>query len=182
MSKRSNFERKKKDQYYTIDPLAAQVLGPYVSGSTFAEPCCGNGDLVAALEAQGLRCLWESDIDPGPNYDVDGFSYFIMDAFDLEGAYLTGIRYIITNPPYERKVLLPMIEHFTSLLPTWLLLPADLMHNQYFGPYVKNCAKIVSIGRLYWEDNKRKGTDNYAWYFFPKRGWSDDTVFVGRTA
>ena len=29
--------------------------------------------------------------------------------------------YIITNPPWDRKLLHPMIEYFTAFRPTWLL-------------------------------------------------------------
>ena len=31
----------------------------------FAEPCCGDGDLVRHLEAHGLRCTYAGDIRTG---------------------------------------------------------------------------------------------------------------------
>jgi len=78
---------------------------------------------------------------------------------------------IITNPPFSRDVLLPMIDHFISLRPTWLLLPAGYMHNRYFAPYMEKCSLVVSIGRLRWfKDSKHTSTDDFAWYYFPKEG------------
>jgi hypothetical protein len=85
----------------------------------------------------------------------------------------------ITNPPFTWRFLKPIMDHLIDLLPTWLLLPADYMHNVRMGPYMKRCEKVVSIGRLYWEENKVKGVDNYCWYHFNK-DHEGKTEFVGR--
>ena len=53
------------------------------------------------------------------------------------------------------------------------------MHNVRMGPYMKRCEKVVSIGRLYWEENKVKGVDNYCWYHF-NQDHEGNTEFVGR--
>ena len=37
---------------------------------------------------------------------------------------------IITNPPWDTKILHPMIEHFRSQNTTWLLFDADWMHTK----------------------------------------------------
>src|SRR5436190_21990440 len=54
MGKRSAFERREGDFYPT--PRAAVLpLIPHLRGvRTFAEPCCGDGDLVRHLESFGL--------------------------------------------------------------------------------------------------------------------------------
>jgi hypothetical protein len=90
---------------------------------------------------------------------------------------------LVTNPPFSRDVLLPMIDHFITLKPTWLLLPADYMHNKYFSPYVAKCSKVVSVGRLKWfKDSKHTSTDNFCWYFWQKGAKEDaQTTFYGRS-
>jgi len=48
MGKRSNFERREAD-FYPTPAKAVQPLIPYLRAAgirSFAEPCCGNGDLV----------------------------------------------------------------------------------------------------------------------------------------
>ena len=64
MGKRSSFERREADFYPT--PRAAVLpLIPFLRGiRTFAEPCCGEGDLVRHLESFGLRCTYAGDIAP----------------------------------------------------------------------------------------------------------------------
>ena len=67
MGKRSNFERRPADFYPT--PRAAVLpLLPYLRAEgikTFAEPCCGEGDLTRHLESFGLRCVYAGDIRTG---------------------------------------------------------------------------------------------------------------------
>ena len=53
--------------------------------------------------------------------------------------------------------------------PTWLLLPADYMHNMYFTEFENMCVRIVSVGRVKWiEDSKHTGKENCVWYLFDK--------------
>lgn len=73
---------------------------------------------------------------------------------------------IVTNPPFTWKLLQPLLDHLPTLKPTWLLLPADVAHNKRMGKYMMGCSDIVSVGRLYWMDNKIKGVDNFAWFCF----------------
>ena len=86
--------------------------------------------------------------------------------------------YIITNPPWDRTMLHPMIEHFTKLRPTWLLFDADWAHTKQSAPYMKKCAEIVSVGRIKWFGNMT-GKDNCAWYLFYNN--EVETTFYGRT-
>jgi hypothetical protein len=61
-----------------------------------------------------------------------------------------------------------MIEHFSSLRPTWLLFDADWIHTVQSSELVRTrLRKIVSIGRVKWiEDSAGSGKDNAAWYLF----------------
>lgn len=175
MSKRSSFERVHKDFYPTIDPKSIpSSLLPHIQGKSYAEPCYGEGDLEDRL-MDIATCNFRSDIR-----ETVGCSK-VKDVMDLTGEDIVDCDLIITNPPFDRKVLLPMLDHMVNLKPTWLLLPADIMHNKYFTPYMKRCSKVVSVGRLYWfKDNDSgksvRGTDNYAWFFWPKSADNESTT------
>lgn len=176
MGKRQqSFEKRPRDYYATIDPDAVKPLIPFIRGLKVAEPCAGNGDLAMLLE---LDCFikYESDIEPQNGY------VFKKDALSLTDFDLVECDVIVTNPPFSWNLLQPLLDHLPNIKPTWLLLPADVMHNKRMGKYMEKCTEIVSVGRLYWMDNKVKGVDNFAWFLF-----SDDplrkpyTTFHGRT-
>jgi hypothetical protein len=166
MGKRSTFERRDADFYPT--PLAAVVpLIPHLRGiRTFAEPCCGDGDLVRHLETLGLRCVWQGDI----RADQDAL------AFDSYGSADA----IVTNPPYTRDLMHRLIAHFQRIAPTWLLLESDWAQTKQASPFIASCSDIVAIGRVKWiEGSKYTGKDNYAWYQFGA-GHTMGPVFHGR--
>lgn len=172
-------EKRPRDLWGTVDPDATKVLFPHIpKGATFAEPCCGHGDLLYDLESH-LTSRWASDLEP-----YDTWNAVRQDALTLTADDLV-CDYIITNPPYTWQYLEPLVEHFITLKPTWLLLPADFMHNKRSGSLMKRCSKVVSIGRLYWVLDEGvkpiKGKDNYCWYYWRKGGDTDyPTEFIGR--
>src|SRR4051794_1614331 len=166
MGKRSNFERGEADFYAT--PLrAAAPLIPHLGGvKTFAEPCCGAGDLVRHLEAFGLRCVYSGDIRNG------------QDALTLEDYGAADV--IITNPPWSRDLMHRLIAHFQNIRPTWLLLDADWAHTKQAAPFLCHVSDIVAVGRQKWiEGSKYTGKDNCAWYRFDIRHRAGP-VFHGR--
>jgi len=174
MGKRSDLEKIPKDWYPTIDPDAVTPLLPYIRGKTFGEPFYGDGDLEDLL-MDVATCKWRSDIRETV------LSSKVMPATDVLEYDLRDCDLIISNPPFTRSVLLPCIDHLITLKPTWLLLPADSMHVQYMGPYMKRCELVLSIGRLCWfpvKGKKVKGYDNYCWYKFVD--YECDTIFKGR--
>lgn len=178
MSKRSDFLKKGKDFYATVDAKAIPTkLVDFIKGKTYAEPAYGNGDLENLLSGVAT-CKWRSDI----RNTVD--NSLVMDALDVTKEDLVDCDLIVTNPPFSKDILLPLIDHFVSLKPTWLLLPADYAHNIYFSPYMERCSKVVSVGRVCWfpKDGKRvASTENFAWYFWKYCATSDtDTIFYGR--
>jgi hypothetical protein len=153
MGKRSDFERINKDAYMTWDARAVVPLVDYFGGTTdvdltYYEPCVGNGDLVRLLP---YKCVGKSDDE--------------LDARTTK--YQTDADCFITNPPWSRKLLHPIIENLRSQLPTWLLFDADWMHTQQAIPYLQYCKTIISVGRLKWiPDSPHDGKDNCAWYLF----------------
>ena len=159
MGKRSDFERKPRDFYPTpieaVEPLMSHMPRDF----TFTEPCAGDGALCGHLEYYGGVCMWASDIEPQhegihPNdYKEIGYSEMVESEF------------VITNPPWDRKILHPLIDHFRKIRPTWLLFDTDWMHTIQAKPYLENCEKIVSVGRIKWFGNTT-GKDNCAWYLF----------------
>lgn len=175
MGKRTNqqFEKKPRDYYATIDPDAVKPLIPFIKGLSVAEVCSGNGDLAQMLEPD-CKVVWESDIEPQNKYVKKCDASKIM-----ECNFGHDVDVIVTNPPFSWPLLEPLLDHLPRLKPTWLLLPADVMHNRRMGKYILACSHIVSVGRLYWMDNKVKGVDNYAWFCFHNKV-QQETKFYGR--
>lgn len=177
MGKRDNdkFDRKPRDFYATIDPAAVNALVDHLPlPCVFIEPCAGAADLIKELERHtGVTCNMACDVEPQTS------SVWKTDCLDIKGV-APVVNCFITNPPYSWDMLKPILDHLPTLRPTWLLLPADYMHNVRMGPYMAKCERVVSVGRLYWEPNKKKGVDNYAWYKFVNE--PVETVFHGRKA
>jgi hypothetical protein len=171
MGKRSDFERIERDFYPTPLEAVAPLL-PHLEPSTlFHEPCCGDGALIDHLERHGHDCLAWGDIEPQ-----------LPGAATTDAMTLTRCRgdVFITNPPWDRKILHPIIRHLSSIAPTWLLFDADWMHTRQSVEFMAYCHKIVSVGRVKWiPDTAMTGKDNAAWYLFDQKRPAQ-TIFVGR--
>ena len=166
MGKRSDFVRKERD-YYPTPYEAVEPLFPHLEPNTlFDEPCAGDYRLCEHLMRNGHRPLVATDVEPQDR------RVHTRDAFDVE-AYLNVV---ITNPPWDRKILHPMIELFRKNS-CWLLFDADWMHTKQSAELMKYCEKVVSIGRVKWFDNKA-GKDNACWYKFVNH--ETTTTFYGR--
>jgi len=177
MGKRSNFERRERDFYPTPYEAVLPLL-PHLDDETFFdEPCAGNGALALHLEKHGHICVWASDIKPQPS--LSNLLKIYQRDYRLADQQ-SGADYFITNPPWDRKLLHPMISFMSLLRPTWLLFDADWMHTKQSSDLIKYCHKIVSVGRVKWiSDSKMTGKDNCAWYLFDK-SIAQQTVFFGR--
>ena len=173
MGKRTDFERIERDFYPTpyeaVVPLLKH-LPP--DGCTFDEPCAGDGSLIGHLSKHGHDCSLMTDINPSALHIIK------QDAFDVTECLGDCF---ITNPPWLWKTLDQIISHFSSISETWLLLNADLMHNKRMARHMEYCAKILSVGRVSWMGNGKKGFENCAWYLFDsKNGAVERTTFYGR--
>ncbi len=166
MGKRSNFKRRANDNYPTYPVEAVQPLMPHLPVQTrYYEPCVGTGTLCKHLHDMGQHWLVGSS-------DIEKDARFALYEEDFE--------YFITNPPWTRQLLHPIIENLSKQRPTWLLFDADWAHTRQAVPYLKRCEKIVAIGRIKWiPDSKFTGKDNSCWHLFNSR--TDNVpVFYGR--
>lgn len=146
MGKRSTFDRVAGDFYPTPSAAVAPLIPHLPEEFTFAEPCAGAGDLVRHLEAQGGKCLWQSDIEPRAR------NIRTLDAREFTIGYNTSVDFIITNPPWKREILHELIDNFADQRPTWLLFDADWMHTRQAAPYLWMLVRIVSVGRQWRRD------------------------------
>ena len=170
--KRSSFERVERDFYPTPLEAVLPLLQYLKPGTRFDEPCAGDGALIRYLEGHGHYCTGASDIEPRCDADK-------MDALTLSDC--TGDCFI-TNPPWDRKILHPLIRHLSNIAPTWLLFDADWMHTKQSAEFMTYCDMIISVGRVKWIPNtKMTGKDNAAWYLFSVKSTSTGTIFIGRS-
>ena len=171
MGKRSNFKRLKGDYYKT--PLAAILpLLPWLPAKTrFCEPCAGDGRLVRYLEGAGHKCAAAWDIKPRAKFIAKQ---------DARTRIIGNIDCFVTNPPWTRDLLHPIIENLSAQHPFWALFDADWMHTRQAAPYLPKCSMIVSVGRVKWiEDSRFVGKDNCCWYRFDP-GHKRGPRFIGR--
>ena len=178
MGKRSaGFERRERDFYQT--PLeAVKPLVPNLPCRVcYMEPCAGDGQLINNIKKliPASYCSLASDIEPRG----DGIQKFPYDSYCVDIEPNWPFDYFITNPPWDRKILHPLIDHLRMIAPTWLLFDADWMHTKQSAEYMRYCQKVVSVGRVKWiPDSKMTGKDNVAWYLFSKEPCQ--TTFYGR--
>ena len=170
MGKRSDFTRFERD-YYQTPIIAVMPLLPHLPRCTrFYEPCAGDGQLANILEEMGGHYCTEAwDIEPQAGWIRKANA--LTHTPDEEGDCY------ITNPPWNRDVLHPLITKLSSHRPTWLLIDADWMHTIQATSFMPTCQKIVSIGRAKWiPDSPYTSMDNCCWYLFDgtKLGISSD--------
>jgi hypothetical protein len=161
MGKRSDFKRVERDFYPTPIEAVVPLIPHLPKKGLFAEPCAGDGRLIRHIEKlTGMLGYWMTDIEPMADFVGDG---------DATTDKILGCDICITNPPWNRKILHPIIENLSNQLPTWLLFDADWMHTKQSAPFMDRLHKIVSVGRVKWiEGSKMTGKDNCCWYLFDK--------------
>lgn len=172
MGKRSDFKRRANDAYFTPMKAVLPLLPHLPSGPfEFIEPCAGDGRLVRHLEANSPgRCVGAYDINPLANGIVQ------RNAMTLSSGPM-----FITNPPWTRQLLHPLIEHLSAIAPTWFLFDADWAQTKQAAPYLRLCRKIVAVGRVSWMENGTSGKDNSSWYLFDRKA-NAQAEFYGAAA
>lgn len=175
MGKRSEFDRKDKDFYET--PLSAimPLLEVIKEGSSYIEPCAGNGAFIYQVDFSLLSCC--------AAYDAYASDYNLEESSTADATtyqYPDDAEFFITNPPWTRSILHPIIDNLAGQKPTWLLFDADWMHTKQSAEYMKYCVKVVSVGCVKWfPETNQTGKDNVCWYLFDKN-FNGQTTFYGR--
>lgn len=126
------------------------------AGMMYDEPCAGDGRLIRGLAPHGLFCVQAHDLVP------QGAGIRIGNALNLP---ISG-RPIITNPPYAKSLLEPLLDHWIGRTEVWLLLPSDMMVNKWTNPYMRFVDRILPIGRVSWMENGKAGFENSVWFRF----------------
>ena len=168
---------KEKNEFYPTPIEAVDLAIPLMDKTlSWWEPCAGDGRLIDHLEKHGGTCTQAYDVEPRNDRVIE------RDAMLLKQV---NTPFFITNPPWDRKILHPLIEHLTSMAPTWLLFDADWIHTKQSIPYLPKLKKVVSIGRVKWiEGSKSVGKDNCCWYLFDDNDYGTNGKpirFFGRT-
>jgi hypothetical protein len=108
MGKRSDFPRLPQDSYDTPESAVAPLLDHLGRSIRFIEPCVGNGYLIGHLKRAGHVCVGAYDLPD------DARTMRYVDAqvslSDLPFEEVT----FITNPPWSRPVLHPLIENLAN--------------------------------------------------------------------
>lgn len=184
MGRRSEFERIPKDLYETWDPKAVVPLLTHLPPHTkYSEPCVGKFALVDQLDSRGHKCVWASDIEDR-NTPITVKGHWVhrtiteIDAL-MVTTPLSTADCIITNPPWSREILHPLIEHFRKHNKAWILLDSAWAFTKQSSEYMKYCSKIVAVGRLKWiPGTKMSGKDDCSWYCMEMHPC--ETIFHGR--
>jgi hypothetical protein len=169
VGKRSTFPRLPQDAYSTPPEAVAPLLPHLEPASRFFEPCAGEGRLIKHLVNAGHICVGRCDLPT----DAKTWRYVSAEP---------GVVFV-TNPPWRRDVLHPIIVNLSDQLPTWLLLDAAWVHTKQSCPYLSRLRKLVSVGRVKWiKDSPFTGKDDCAWYLFdhPQPDGIATTHFIGR--
>ena len=164
MGKRSEFDRNERDYYRTFDRKAVSPLVKHLPYDVcFTEPFCGDGALIGNIvdhlpKAKVISC---SDIHPL----ISG-----ADVCDYKDATYFNDSFVISNPPWNRKILHKAIDFYWNLwesrnVTTWLLFDANWLWTKQAKPYYPKIEYIVPVGRVKWiEDSKMSSKDDVAWY------------------
>lgn len=165
MGKYSAFPRIDKDRYITPRKGVLPLI-PWLPEKSFRfiEPCAADGQLIGHLEdLTNATCVEAFDIEATTNPRV-------RQANSLLAKPTVDFDLIITNPPWTRTILHPMIDRFAEMAPTWLLFDTNWMFTKQAAPYLDYCSHIVCVGRLKWfPDSPHTGKEDAAWYLFDKK-------------
>lgn len=160
--------RKRNFFYPTIDPRAIPPLLAHVPpGTIYAEPCAGAGDLIQLLDDAGLQCAWGLELEPQGTCLRNRYPIGIGNALTLTRADLGEASCFISNLPWERSWLHPLIVHLAAIAPLWSLHDASWAYTQQAARFAPLCTDIVAVGRLKWfAGSKFDPPDDCAWYRF----------------
>ena len=137
----------------------------------FIEPCAGDGALVSGLEMNGWTCELALDLEPQVPGILKHDASMLSRREELRGI---DDPLIVTNPPWARKLIEPLLDDwFTFAHQIWLLHPLDWLANQWMGRFNRHIDMIVPIGRVSWLQNGQAGKENSTWVRYTPRTVQD---------
>lgn len=162
-----NQKPKKRNFYYpTIDArcVPALLAGMQAAGDglRFAEPCAGAGHLVDLLDGQRvgdgvLQCVFGLELEPQGHLDGGTRNRWPIatgNALQLTERDLARagapVDVLISNLPWHRDWLHPLIRHLAALRPLWSLHDASWAFTDQAAPFASICTDIAAVGRLKW--------------------------------
>lgn len=159
MSKRARNKFERPPQNFFRTPAAKVLpLVPHLWRTgvrTFAEPCCGEGDLVEHLEGHGFQCVGSGDIRMGEELDARAWKHKDFNNADVS----------ITNPPWDEPLMSQIMEHQSFYMPSWFLIYSDWLFTQQSSTLMHDrCTDIIPLGKVKWfAGTKSTGFENCCW-------------------
>lgn len=176
----SDFERKPRDFYPT--PIEAMYsLMPHLKERfNYFEPTAGDGAIIRHLLAArpGARCIGATDIEPlAPGIEQ-------LDLLKETPVGLPMSDIAITNFPWDRKLLHPMIDAVTEHCPVWTIIDSKWLNNESSARFLTDhLVKVVPVGRVIWEPGTTEaGKVDCSWFLFDKahKGYSRNIPRMSR--
>ena len=170
MSQReSGYERKALDQYETPSWVTLALVShlPEINGVIWG-PASGRGKMVAALRQAG--------------FDVMGSGITEGVDFLRHAPPQTGIRAIITNPPYAlAREFIERALHFDDVRVIAMLLRTDFDHAATRAHLFAHCPmfakKVVLTKRIRWfEDSTGSPSFNHCWMIWDRQHRGEPTL------
>jgi hypothetical protein len=94
-----------RDEWDTPPEATAVLARLLPPGTSYVEPCAGRGALIDAMSSWGHTCVFASDIAPR----APGIVELSGDATEYWPAAQSDT-VVVTNPPYTRNVVIPLLE------------------------------------------------------------------------
>lgn len=168
MGKYSNFERAPRDFYPTpLEAMAGLLHHLPSTRFTYYEPCAGDGAMVRNMEIAVPQAVLvgASDIHPLDK----GIER--VDILKERPVGMVMADCVITNLPWRRDLLHPLIERIAEMLPMWTLLDSNWINTQGGAEiFQRYCVCVQPIGRLKWiEGSKDTGKQDVSWMLFDAR-------------
>lgn len=178
--------RRKLDKYYTPENVVKTMVA-YLDGDlygrTILEPCCGNGDIVRLLPSKvrvftndidpGIKAIWHSDAS-------DGLA-------EMWHYYPGGWDWVITNPPYNRKIMSAIIanalcaaSNVAMLLRISALEPTG-DREQIWKQYGRFLSELIIFGqpRPSFTGDRKTDSVTTAWFIWRRdRCYHENTIVV----
>jgi hypothetical protein len=178
--------RKPHDQYETPEWVTEILENNYLANHrfhtqysitykkqwVFLDPCCGSGRITNIFDNINNLMMLKSDKYPHwGDKSIDATDYNTLEK------EFPHVDVIITNPPFDRKLSIPIINNCLKLAPvTCMLLPLHFFNSARTQKTLRNpdvCLNIIKRIKFLNRDdtytNKSSPMQNHAWFIWEKQ-------------